>query len=227
MSTTILKNQIDAVTPRAFTELITAAPQITGAFLRVAAVTHVSDIESISGPLTRALDVQSTDPAFLYAVRDSQPRAWLVSQTIVLPDSADRLRQILAGEFDPRRIAVVEAPQDALPTPPGTDEASVSPINGHVELSEPSPGRLVIRTRAGAESILIVADRYAPEISVEVDGQRGKLIRANHAFRGVRLSAGEHLVEMRYVPTKFWLGATVSGFAALVAIAGLVSQRRR
>jgi hypothetical protein len=225
--TTILKNQIDAVTPRAFTELITAAPRLTDAFLRVAAVTNVSDIESIPGPLARELEVRATEPAFLYAVRQSQPRAWLVGETLVLPEPAARLRHILVGEFDCRRTAVVESPAAALPAPPNAAAAPTVAVDGDVAITEPSPGRLVIQVRAASEAMLVVADRYAPEIAVEVDGQPAKLIRTNHAFRGVRLTAGQHLVEMRYVPTAFWLGAAISGIAALATAAVVVSWGRR
>ena len=225
--TAILKNQIDAVTPRAFTELITAVPRLTVAFLRVAAVTHVSDIEPVSGSLAPALEVQSTDPAFLYAVREPQPRAWLVGHTAVIPDAASRLRHILVGDFDYRHSAVVETPDAALPVRPSAATEQAPAVEGEVELTEPSPGHLVIRVRTAADAMLVVADRYAPEIAVEVDGQPAKLHRANHAFRGVRLTAGEHLVEMRYVPTAFWAGAAISVIAAVVTVVGIATSRRR
>jgi hypothetical protein len=225
--TVILKNQVDAVTPRAFTELITTAPRLTEAFLRVAAVTHVSDIESITGPLARAIDIRSADPAFFYAVRDPLPRAWLVGETLVLPDSADRLRHILTTDFDCRRVAVVETPDAALPAPPAGNATPPQAVAGEALLAEPSPGNLVIDVHSPSEAMLVVADRYAPEIAVEIDGHPAKLIRANHAFRGVRLTAGDHRVEMRYVPRKFWLGGAISVVAATATIAALTVLRRR
>ena len=225
--TVILKNQVDAVTPRAFTELITTAPRLTEAFLRVAAVTHVSDIESIAGPLARVIDVRATDPTFFYAARDPQPRAWLVGQTLVLPNSADRLRHILAADFDCRRVAVVEAPDAALPAPPAGSTSQPAAVAGEVLLTEPSPGNLVIQVHASREALLVVADRYAPEIAIEIDGHPAMLVRANHAFRGVRLTAGDHRVEMRYVPRAFWLGAAISVAAAIATVAALASLRLR
>ncbi|MBX9789764.1 MAG: YfhO family protein [Pirellulales bacterium] len=227
VSAAVLKNQIDAVTPRAFTELITAVPRLTAAFLRVAAITHVSDIEPVSGSLAQALEVQSTDPAFLYTVREPQPRAWLVGETKTIPDAVARLRHILVGDFDCRQTAVVETPDAALPVRPEVASEPAQAVDGEVELTEPNPGRLVIRVRATSEAMLVVADRYAPEIAAEVDGQPAKLVRVNHAFRGVRLPAGEHLVEMRYVPTAFWLGAAISALAAVVTVSGIVVSRRR
>jgi hypothetical protein len=225
--TVVLKNQIDAVTPRAFTELITTAPRLTAAFLRVAAVTHVSDIETITGPLSRAIDVRATDPAFFYAVRNPQPRAWLVGETLVLPNSADRLRHILASDFDCHRVAVVESPDEDLPTSPVGEDIASPTVAGEVSLTEPNPGNLVIEVHSPREAMLVVADRYAPEIAVTIDGHPAKLIRANHAFRGVRLTAGNHRVEMRYVPWAFWLGSAISVAAAIATVAALAIFRWR
>jgi uncharacterized membrane protein YfhO len=52
-----------------------------------------------------------------------------------------------------------------------------------------------------------------------VDGQRVAAQRANVAFTAIRVPAGQHRVELRYVPVSFFVGVavsamTMSGWAA-------------
>ena len=36
------------------------------------------------------------------------------------------------------------------------------------------------------------------------------ILKANYAFRGVPVNPGEHIIEMRFAPDSFRLGATIS-----------------
>ena len=51
-----------------------------------------------------------------------------------------------------------------------------------------------------------------------IDGQDAQLLRANLAFRAVRLPAGEHVVEFTYMPGPFQVGLWISAASFLLLI---------
>lgn len=222
----VLKNQIDAVTPRNMTELLTAVPVISPRFLQVAAITHLSDIEPIRGELARSLELVSSDPVFFYRVREPTPRAWLVTDVESLTHPVQISRQLMLGDFDLRQRAVVESTE--VPLPPATVKGSnVVSESGEVQWKEPSPGQLVFEVDAPQEAFLVVAERYAPEFEARVDNRPTTLWRTNYAFQGVRVGPGKHRVELQYVPTAFYRGAAVSVAFTLLTLVALVRIRAR
>ena len=65
---------------------------------------------------------------------------------------------------------------------------------------------------------LVHCDTWFPGWSAAVDGGPAPLLLANRAMRAVPLSAGEHLVEMRFASTPFLIGATVSALGWLAVL---------
>jgi uncharacterized membrane protein YfhO len=51
-------------------------------------------------------------------------------------------------------------------------------------------------------------------------------VRANLAFTAIAVPAGEHQVELRYVPVPFYLGSAISGMTG-AGYAGIALMRRR
>ena len=79
---------------------------------------------------------------------------------------------------------------------------------------------------------LVLTDTYYPGWQATVDGEPTEILPANHAFRAVELSAGDHTIIFEYAPLSFRLGAWITlGAASLLAIvliaAGLQSRRAR
>jgi uncharacterized membrane protein YfhO len=92
-----------------------------------------------------------------------------------------------------------------------------------VTLLEDGRQRLVVRTRAGSDAVLVVADSEAPGWRARVDGETVPILPAWGLVRAVRLPAGEHLVEMDYVPPGFRAGLVL----ALVGLIALLLGLRR
>jgi hypothetical protein len=219
----ILKNQVDAVTPRELTELVTSSVPIPWGLIRVAAVTHISEVDPLPSQLEAETELISTDPVLLYRVKNPLPRAWMVYDLARIDDRRQRLARINDPSFDPRRLAVVETEINISPPPPTSDDA----IDNYVNFSEPSPGSLRMEVETAREGLLVIADRYAPEIAATLDGQPVPLYRVNHAFRGVVVPPGKHLVEMRYVPTAFYQGLAISAIGLGVFVIGCACAGRR
>jgi hypothetical protein len=91
----------------------------------------------------------------------------------------------------------------------------------HVQNQDRSDGRLTVRFEAPVEGWLLVSDAFYPERRAYVDGQRVSALAANIAFTAIHVPAGQHLIELRYVPVSFYVGAgisavTMTGWAAAV-----------
>jgi len=89
------------------------------------------------------------------------------------------------------------------------------------QVEDRSDGRLVLRFDAPVNGVVLISDAYYPERRAYVDGQRVPAFKANVAFTAIRVPAGQHRVELRFVPVSFYAGAvitaiTLSGWAASV-----------
>ncbi|MFN8177397.1 MAG: YfhO family protein [bacterium] len=133
---------------------------------------------------------------------------------------------VAAGRLDPAREALwVGEGRLGLSESPGVSGADV-------EIVADSWNRLVARTHAGVETILVVADSFDPGWHATVDGGPAPILALWGVVRGVRLPAGAHVVTMTYLPRSFVLGGGLSllgivlAGAALAAPGNLVRRRR-
>ena len=77
--------------------------------------------------------------------------------------------------------ALVEAPVAGLAEPD-------RPAQVRVERRDQT--RVEVSVQTGADGLLVLGDPWYPQWRVEVDGRPAELLRADHAFRGVRVPAG-------------------------------------
>lgn len=78
------------------------------------------------------------------------------------------------------------------------------------------PNKVTIEAALDAPGDLVLADTRRPDWRATVDGEPVKLIRANHAFRAVFLSAGQHTISMIYRPESVLVGGGISLACAVV-----------
>jgi hypothetical protein len=122
-------------------------------------------------------------------------------------------------------LAVV-APEDAphvgpSPTPaePSTPVAAerVAVDGGHLEATLVAP-------RAG---LAVILDPWFPGWTATVDGATVPLVRANHAFMAIPVSAGRHHLTLTYRNTQVARGFLLSGVTLLALVGALVWRSRR
>lgn len=87
----------------------------------------------------------------------------------------------------------------------------------------------VLTVRTDRPGVLLFNDNYHRGWTARVNGQKGQLLRANYTFMGVQLPAGTNLVEFRFVPPGFALGAvlTLLGIAFTLIFAVVLGGHRR
>ena len=135
------------------------------------------------------------------------PRFFFVGRTQPAGSLADAARALHAAEFDPLQTAIVE-----------TSEAPGSFAAGKVEVISYAPATIQLRTHAEGESFLVAADTWYPGWEAAIDGQPARLYIADVAFRGLRVPAGDHQVDMHFVPRILYRSGVIS-LLALVAVA--------
>jgi uncharacterized membrane protein YfhO len=64
----------------------------------------------------------------------------------------------------------------------------------------------------------VLADSFYPGWKAYVDGKETAILKANHFFRALSLSQGQHMVEFKYEPLSFRIGLIVSLLTALCIV---------
>jgi Bacterial membrane protein YfhO len=148
--------------------------------------------------------------------RPAPPVARMQHDVDVVPDQQARVARLQAG-YPLLERAIVEEPVGPL-TKPATPAT--------VQMVRRDHTRVEVAVQTGADGLLVLADPWYPQWQVKVDGRPAKLLRVDHAFRGVRVPAGSHQVVFTYQDRAMWLGVALA-LTTAVALAGLWLWRRR
>jgi hypothetical protein len=149
----------------------------------------------------------------VFELGDPFPRAWFVSQTETIPDEGQAIARLAADDFDLRQAAVVSEPFDAP-----LAEASASTVT----VVEFEPTHLKAEVNAVGQHLLVFSQIFYPGWQAQVDGQPAELWRVNVIQQGVVVPPGNHIVELKFSPSTFWLGTIISVVALIICLAGLV-----
>jgi hypothetical protein len=221
-------NNFDPLLPARYLDLIdavdAASPQGQLDLLRMMGVETLITLEGRSG-LT---PVHVNDDVIFSAIPDPLPRAYLVFSARLAASPQEALQFITDPAFDPTRTVILEqflsgrVPEEPMlnKPPPALPVTLTSTHN-----------TITIRAALPQDGYLLLLDTQYPGWQVLVDDQPATIYPANLAFRAVPLSTGEHVVEFRYRPASFWIGAAVSGLTCLFGLGLLfvkqVNERRK
>jgi len=160
----------------------------------------------------RATEVAYRGPTItVYRNPHLLPRAYAVCRARVLAP-AQALRDLASADFDPAQEVILDPP--ALP--------QTADCNGQTAtILHSAPNRVTIQATLPQPGYLVLADTFYPGWQAFVDGRPADIMRANYAFRAVRLAEGEHRVVFEYRPVSF-----VAGVACSVAALSIVALFR-
>jgi hypothetical protein len=193
---------------------------------RLAALLGIGIVTAPAGPDVRRLEavgfrpIATLPPGDVVLHRAPVPRARLVRE-IVTASGEDATIARLRDPAHDLVSAVILDPADAATLGAIAEPAA----SDTVRIVDDAPERLVLATQTRGPALAVVTDAYYPGWVATVDGRPAPILRADHAFRAVAVPAGEHRIEMRYMPASLRLGALVSGLGALVAGAMLLAGR--
>jgi hypothetical protein len=149
----------------------------------------------------------------IYRNPTTLPRFFFAGQVQPVASLADAARALHAADFGPQ-TAIVEGD---LPTGPWA--------SGEVQVVTYEPNRIRLRTRSPAGAFLVAAEAWYPGWEATIDGHPARLYPTDVAFRGLPVPAGEHTVEMRFVPRILYRSAALSCLAFLALAWALIAGR--
>jgi hypothetical protein len=138
------------------------------------------------------------------------PRAIVVPEAVVVSPSR-AIAATLDETLDPRSTAVLEEGS------PVARDPRWDPAKASVRLLSRAPGRLNLSASLPGDGILVVFNSFEKGWHARVDGAARRVLPADGAFQGMRLPAGEHVVELRYRPRALLLGIAV-GVAGILGV---------
>ena len=150
----------------------------------------------------------------IYRVEGTRPRAWMVFESLVIPDKAAALAQMGGDEFDPARQVILPESAAAAAIVAQSPGANTVPA----EIVSPRPGQLVIQTETDAPGYLVISEWFYPGWRAVVDGAPVPLQRADVALMALPVPAGVHEIGLRFQPAAVSVGIAISFLTLLGAI---------
>jgi hypothetical protein len=146
-------------------------------------------------------------------------QAWLTGgQKPLFADAPATLRALGGREFDPRREVYLPPESRGLVTVGQWSSPKIT-------TREFSSKRVRIEVEAVEPALIVVAQSFYHYWRAYVDGQPATLLRANHAFQALQVSAGKHEVVLKYEDRLFRLGVGISGLT--IAVCALLCRGRK
>jgi hypothetical protein len=153
---------------------------------------------------------------YVYQLPQTLPRAYMVPEAVIVPNSARVTEEILKPAFDLTRYVVLEEPAGVVPL--ARDGGTVN----HLSCEDPNAISIEVDSRGG---YLVVLDTFYPGWRAFVNGKESKILRANGLFKAVFLEPGSHKVVLVYQPSSFVWGLGVSVLTLLLVVIGLWRRR--
>lgn len=144
------------------------------------------------------------------------PRAYVVYAARVFPDSSDLVAFMESGEFEPRKMVVLEEPAPFPSASNGFHEGWAAEVTAY-KLNSMS-----IAVTTPSDGYLVVSEVFYPGWNAYVNGERQRVYRANWNQRMVPLPAGTHTVHMVYEPASFQMGMWITLGTLGVCVGGII-----
>ena len=160
----------------------------------------------------------------LYQNSRALPWYYLVPSVEVVEGDAAIIGRLLADDFDPLRVAIVEA--GAPPNFNSGPDAAGDRVE--VEEYEADIGSVRLRTTSAGPRLLVISENFHTNWRGFVDGAETDLVRANYIWQGVYVPAGDHIVELRYDSETVFISRVIMvASTVVVLVVGIAYLRGR
>ncbi len=96
-----------------------------------------------------------------------------------------------------------------------------------VAILEYRPSYVKVLVNTSAKGFLVLTATYYPGWNAYVNGKRTNILRADYAFRAVRLDPGSAIVEFKYEPLSFYAGALITALSLLATLVIIIFVTRK
>ncbi|MCX7886412.1 MAG: YfhO family protein [Verrucomicrobiae bacterium] len=185
-----------------------------GKFLDMQNVRYLWVLSEEGLPADRFERVAEADGYTLYRNRTCLPRAWWVPRAEVITDRSRLLQRMLAEDFDPKKVVLLEEPP---PFAGASNDGGAS-----VKITRYTPLQVEVRVRSDDDGWLVLSDTWEKGWRAYVDGRQVRLYRANWVLRAVFVPRGARVVRFEFAPKEFQAGAALSLGATALTLAVLI-----
>lgn len=141
---------------------------------------------------------------YVYQLRDSFDRAFLVDQATVLSSDEDVLEALSRQSLKELRQTVFFSRQDMLI--PQESEFSLPAGRKDVWVRYYSPDKIIFDVQTDYPKFLVVSNNYNSKWVAHIDNQKTEVYRANHAFQAIYINSGGHReVILEYKDPLLWV----------------------
>lgn len=153
--------------------------------------------------------VYSDDKFQVYNNLEAMPRAKIFYSYELIQEDADIIKRFYDEDFDYRNILILEKepetkskvnPFDRLRARIPKSKVKNIEINNSVIIKSYKSNSIIIEVETERAGVLFLSDSYYPNWRARVNGKEVEVLRANYAFRGVPIKAGESVVEFYFDP---------------------------
>jgi hypothetical protein len=176
------------------------------------------EIDSSMVTLRKSFSTGSESKIRVYGLNDGSQRAYFVPNAHWVNSHEKALEQLLNPKFAYKNAVILEGNERF-----GGEQS----VLGKVRILHYGQNEVRCEVESPTEGYLVLLDSYYPGWRASLDGVPVPVLRANYAFRAVKVQAGKHLVEFRYRPASFYLGFLLTGLTlAAGALAWILRPRR-
>ena len=161
------------------------------------------------------VSVYQDDDVQIYQNENVSPRAFVVYNVKNVSTFETAMDQLADSQLKLRQTAIVENLPKEIESRINQNDQLKS-VAGNAKLM--SSGRVDVEVSTEAPSLLVVADQYYPGWVAIVDGKQEPIYAVDGIFRGVFLEKGDHVVQFKYRPLSFIIGAIISSLSLLIAV---------
>lgn len=179
------------------------------------------DSSVIANDITKITEYQdSFSAAVLYELNGYRNKYEFVNNVYNAKDFNDGLGRMKIPNFNLSKEAII------------TDNAknivlSVSNSINKVEMLEYSNNKIVFNVQTPDAGVLVLKERYSPDWSVSINGEKKELLKANLLFRGVYVEAGDNNIVFEFTPTMKYAYITIVSWALFIVISIIAIFRKK
>jgi len=151
--------------------------------------------------------------------------AWFVNNIITVNTPDEELNGLT--NFDPKTTCIINKKDAEYVQSISTNIDTLSVI----KLSKYEPNNIIYTTESGIEKLAVLSEIYYNEGNswqAFIDGKPINYIRCNYVLRAIKVPAGKHTIEFKFIPRAIKIGTIVNSITSisvyLLLIIGLVKE---
>ena len=176
-------------------------------------VTHVVDCDPLN--IRRFKLLGRVNGSYLYRNPQAMPRAWWECDLDLVDSDEQAIRLLEDRQRDARsRPVIMNSGSEEIGDLQDCQPSSTVNV---VQRDTPA-GDVVVDVNAVGRGLLVLSEPHYPDRSASIDGVQTSILIANLAFMAIPVPAGEHRIELHYVPSLMNFGSAISAVGVVLLL---------